>query len=320
MKRLSVIIPGYNNPAWRWKRCVGSVLSAIGIDDEIIIVDDGSQDVVTLATLGVTDNRVKILRQANGGLSRARNFGLANAVGEFVTFVDSDDAVREGTYEVCLAKRDSDIIIYGVNVIWSDVNLQKHDIPTSLDIEILHREKLLNYACNKIYKREFLNRNNLRFNPDGMPCEDIIFNLQCLMAGAKTDIVAYEGYVYYMNANGSIVSSYSKSGLAGTRKAAETWEMFLKKTNSTSAYLWALADYSEATLQNFEWENMWRSNSPYSLRQRLVWIRKHRPRLGWIKIFVLMLAKSFVRRYLYVKALRRRHYRSIYSNVCAMNA
>lgn len=94
--RLSVIIPGYENPSWRWFRCV----------------DDGSRKD---ALSDFNDPRVRCVRLGeNGGLSVARNAGLDAARGEYVTFVDSDDEVMDDVYAKTLAQLIDNFTLFGV--------------------------------------------------------------------------------------------------------------------------------------------------------------------------------------------------------------
>lgn len=92
MEKISVIIPVYRVEA-TLARCVGSVLGQ-GVEAmEVILVDDGSPDLCPRLCdeWAARDGRVKVVHKPNGGLSDARNAGLAVATGELVTFVDSDD-------------------------------------------------------------------------------------------------------------------------------------------------------------------------------------------------------------------------------------
>lgn len=316
MKRLSVIIPGYNNPEWRWKRCLESVLAAIGTDDEVICVDDGSEAACGVPHGLCRDARVRVVElPENRGLASARNAGLDIAQGEYVTFVDSDDAVKGKAYDACIQKLEetgSDVAVYGVNVIWTAEGLQKHDLPAAADVESLHRANLFNYAVNKVVRKRFLDEHQIRFNVDGMPCEDVIFCIQEVLAGAKWCAVPLEGYIYYLNANGSIVTSYSRSFSVGTRLAAQMWAKYCAAYPDASLYLRKLA-LTEGEIIRGEWGNIWKKGSPYSVVEKWRWMRE---RTDWgVGDFVKMALRTFVRRYLYVKPLRRWHYKSLYGNV-----
>ena len=88
----SVVIPTYNR-AQVVQRAIRSVLAQDFHDFEVIVVDDASSDDTAAVVTGMGDPRIRLLRQAtNGGVSRARNDGVAAARGEFVAFLDSDDA------------------------------------------------------------------------------------------------------------------------------------------------------------------------------------------------------------------------------------
>lgn len=91
-KKISIIIPVYNAERFL-RRCLNSVLNQSYSNWECIIVDDGSKDSspAICDEYVKTDSRFKVIHKENGGVSRARNTGLSLVVGEWVTFVDSDD-------------------------------------------------------------------------------------------------------------------------------------------------------------------------------------------------------------------------------------
>jgi glycosyltransferase involved in cell wall biosynthesis len=96
MPFLSVIIPIYNVELYL-SRCIESVLNQSFKDLEMILVDDGSPDKCPTICdeYAKRDERVKVIHKKNGGLSSARNAGIEIAVGEYLTFLDSDDAWAE---------------------------------------------------------------------------------------------------------------------------------------------------------------------------------------------------------------------------------
>lgn len=86
---VSVVIPAYN-AAWCLPRSVESVLSQTFRDLELIVVDDGSTD-ETGKVLGALAGDIRVVRKPNGGLSSARNVGIAAAEGRYIAFLDADD-------------------------------------------------------------------------------------------------------------------------------------------------------------------------------------------------------------------------------------
>ncbi len=112
--RLSVIVPTYMCEEYL-QECVGSVLSQLPDDCELILADDGSED----ATVGILrayagrQSNLKTLLLPHGGASSARNVGLAAAAGEYVTFLDCDDCLQPGFLEraLQLLREDADAMV-----------------------------------------------------------------------------------------------------------------------------------------------------------------------------------------------------------------
>ena len=89
--KISVIVPVYKVEEYL-HRCVDSILSQSFTDFELILVDDGSPDNCgkICDEYAQKDSRVKVFHKPNGGVSSARNYGLDNAKGEWIAFVDSE--------------------------------------------------------------------------------------------------------------------------------------------------------------------------------------------------------------------------------------
>lgn len=113
-KLISVIVPVYNVEKYLC-RCVDSILNQTYPYLEIILVDDGSTDnsVKICDEYAKKDSRIKVIHKRNGGVSSARNVGLQNVTGEFVTFVDSDDYLES----TCLEKMHNGMIKSNVDLV-----------------------------------------------------------------------------------------------------------------------------------------------------------------------------------------------------------
>ena len=97
---ISIIIPVFNVAPYL-RACLDSIVAQTYGDWEVICIDDGSTDSsgLILDEYSKADGRIVVVHQINAGVCRARNNGLRMARGEYITFVDSDDVLRESAYE-----------------------------------------------------------------------------------------------------------------------------------------------------------------------------------------------------------------------------
>ena len=109
MPRVSVVVPLYNKAAFV-HRTLDSVLTQSEPDLEVLVVDDGSTDdgPALVAERALTEPRLRLVRQPNAGPGAARNHGLQLARGQYVTFLDADDAWRSGFLATAIAALDAE--------------------------------------------------------------------------------------------------------------------------------------------------------------------------------------------------------------------
>lgn len=302
---ISVIIPGHNTPDAWWKSCLTSVLKALPVEGEVICVDDGSSVRPCVET---GDERVRwIYLPRDVGPSAARNAGLKEARGKYVTFVDSDDELFGDIYRYCLDRLETsgaDIAVFGVRTLWTAEGLHKDDLPREgeygvLDegtIKDLFGHCLLEYVWNKVFRREFLKQHGLCFEEDICPGEDTVFVLQCIRRAARWIGVGEIGSVYFRR-GGTTLSRYLPRYAESMDRKAELWAEVATEVmpDCTPEYRLAMT-----------WDNMWRKGTPYGWRARCAFAREHG--LSVMK----MVVKGFVKRFLFVRFVRRWRIKKMY--------
>ena len=110
--QLSIIIPAYNVEAFL-PQCLDSIFSQKDVDVEVLCIDDGSTDGTPrlLQDYAAEHHNLRVLTQPNQGMSTARNWGLKEAEGTYVMFVDSDDWLLEGSLAKLLASLNGEDVI-----------------------------------------------------------------------------------------------------------------------------------------------------------------------------------------------------------------
>jgi len=209
---ISVIIPVYNSEKYLPK-CVDSVLAQSFKNFEVILIDDGSTDYsgIICEEYSKRDNRVKAYCKPNGGVSSARNFGLCQASGEYITFVDADDWVESNLLECyynTIRQSNADLIRCGYVREHNDSkkNVSINNVITFYDLaeveELVESQKLYGYLWNSIYKRDLIKC--LTFDESLSWCEDHIFSYEYLLKCKSVTIIPDCLYHYCVRENDSL--------------------------------------------------------------------------------------------------------------------
>lgn len=98
---ISIIVPIYNAES-TLNRCIDSIINQSFDDWELLLIDDGSKDQSgkICDEYATKDSRIKVFHKENGGVSSARNLGLDNALGKWITFIDSDDKIFDDIFSL----------------------------------------------------------------------------------------------------------------------------------------------------------------------------------------------------------------------------
>ncbi|MCL2811505.1 MAG: glycosyltransferase [Clostridia bacterium] len=208
MPLISVVMPCYNAAPYL-EEAVGSVCAQAlpdGVEIEVIVVNDGSTDQSgeLLAALAAQDPCLRLITQANAGVSAARNAGLDAACGEFVAFVDADDILLPGAllilFERIAADPAMDIVSArhrerypggGSRVFKPGKRCRRRN---QVLARLIEGDSVYNSMCNKLYRRTLLERWHIRALPGLRIGEDALFNLN---AYARAGEVAHLPAVTY---------------------------------------------------------------------------------------------------------------------------
>ena len=203
---ISIIVPIYKSEFYI-KKCVNSLIKQTYKNIEIILVDDGSPDncPTICDEFGKKDKRIKVIHQKNSGVSTARNVGIDAANGKYIAFVDSDDWIPLNAMEVLysgIVQNDTDLC-YGAIKEINIFNDKILEIVPNKNIGMKDAFSLLEYIkkmfktpVGKLFKRDLINDNNIRFDKDIKFHEDTIFLYRYLQKCDKLSSVSNVTYCY----------------------------------------------------------------------------------------------------------------------------
>ena len=218
-QKISVLIPAYNVAPWIGST-LDSILSQTYKNLEVIVVDDGSTDNTgsVLDGYAARDERVIVVHQPNAGLVAARETGIANATGEYVTFVDGDDTIEADMYERLMAnalKYDADISHCGMVFDFPDGHSEPHYGTGAVLVHdnaeglkaLLDGDRIEPSLCCKLYRRTLIADSCL--DPTIQHNEDLLRNFILFHRAKQSVFEDFCGYHYYQRP-GSICNSADK--------------------------------------------------------------------------------------------------------------
>ena len=228
MNKVSIIVPVYNAENYL-PNCLDSLVNQTYENIEIILINDGSTDgsLKICQDFASEDNRIKVFSIENSGVSTARNIGIENMTGDYITFVDSDDWIELNMIEFVISKAMKgkvDTIVWSYFKNFSDSERALSLIPGGNQLftnekDILYLKSIYQFYGQeklgdtvsagttwcKLYKSELIQNNNIRFKEELTRSQDVIF---CLEAFSKSErIKYYDENLYHYRINNSSTCS-----------------------------------------------------------------------------------------------------------------
>lgn len=227
---VSVIIPIYNASPYL-TACIKSLLSQTETNWEAILIDDGSTDDSSSICLEYTkkDSRIRCFKQANGGVSSARNTGLSHAQGEWICFVDADDILPKNALQTLLQRTKNekyDLIIGGYEefdssnkkTYWIEER-NTEVLNKGAALSLMYRPKYYRYLGligGKLFKATIIHQHNIHFSPEIYFNEDRLFVTQFISSSNSILFFTDPVYHYYQrpfSAMGSIRNGFNRQFL-----------------------------------------------------------------------------------------------------------
>ena len=213
---ISIIVPIYNIEKFL-PCCIDSILAQTFTEWELILVDDGSKD--TCGSIcdeyATKDGRIRVIHKPNGGLTSARNAGLAMASGEWVMYLDGDDWIEPEMLELLLRKGEET----GVDIVMGDFRfaLPDRDVPVLLPdwddskTTSLNRYITFVWTCvwGGIHRRSLYEEHQLQ-SPQGVTyCEDFHLIVR-LCYFARKVVNVHRPFYHYRQQEGSVMHNLNK--------------------------------------------------------------------------------------------------------------
>ncbi|MDO4194073.1 MAG: glycosyltransferase family 2 protein [Erysipelotrichaceae bacterium] len=221
MPEISVVVPVYNVRDYLRKN-IESILAQTFTDYELILVNDGSKDdsLSILREYEQKDDRITVIDKPNGGLSDARNAGMAIASGKYIQFIDSDDFVEPQLLEKCrrkLEETDADMVIFDIYQYFLATG-KKEVIANTYDENGIYSIRtnpelivsIQNAAWNKMYRLSLFRDNDIIY-PWGCYYEDLGTTYRLLARSDKVAFINEPLYDYLQDRPGNITHQFNFS-------------------------------------------------------------------------------------------------------------
>ena len=263
--KATVIVPFYNIEQKVFDKCIESILHQTLRELEILIIDDGSDDEYASICDRFTeiDDRISVIHKKNEGVSTCRNYGIEEASGDWIAFVDGDDWLESNYLEKLISVGElnkSDIVLCDCYIDYEHNSVKNRFFSDDiLDSTIVGKDRfILQFWCTriyeknlsstdsgapwaKIYRREFILRENIRFDIELRRMQDNVFNVFAYEAADKIFYFS-ENLYHYRKSNNSGFTRFNPNIFLYYCRVFDYYEDYIIRNNKSENYYKAL-DY-----------------------------------------------------------------------------
>lgn len=219
--KVSIIVPIYNMENYL-EECIESIIEQSYKNIEIILINDGSTDKSEdiCRKYQIKDYRIKVISSKNNGVSSARNLGIEASTGKYISFIDPDDTVDKKYIEemlIYIKKYCCDVVFCLAKIVYPELN-------KTCNIKFKNQKFLSNNfykdfyliidyfhtPWGKLYKKDIINKNNIKFPVEFITAEDQIFNQEYLKYVKNYRFLNKNLYNYYVRKNNSASQNLSE--------------------------------------------------------------------------------------------------------------
>ncbi len=229
--KVSVIVAVYNAQNYLAK-CIDSLLAQTLTEFEVLLINDGSTDNsgAICDEYSQKDERVRVFHKENGGVSSARNLGIKEAAGQYTIHLDSDDYTEPDMLEKMYnhaVETESDIIVADFFIEEKDkqtiIKQSIREFDNSEIIKQILNGSLHGSVWNKLIRASFYKNLNIEFEKNLSYCEDMLFNIECLLNNPKVEKIE-SSFVHYVQRENSLIRELSEKTFVESFKLIETLE------------------------------------------------------------------------------------------------
>jgi len=278
---VSVIVPIYNSEK-TLTECINSILEQTYTELELILIDDGSRDLSgrICDEYAEKDSRIRVFHRENGGVSRARNFGIDKVRGEYFVCVDSDDTLEQCFIEDLVRTQREYGKIGQVLCGYRNTSEGRSFVfDNEAELSFVDRKDYMKLADKtlsqtlwlRLYRTDTARKHGIRMREDLSLGEDLLFNLEYFDAMDNTEmcVINKASYIYRDDSQGSLNRRYRKDLLEIQELLQSRIKSYLEKWDVTDESSWESYYNSVFYAYLGVLENTFSENNPMSRHEKI---------------------------------------------------